>query len=249
VAAVLGPATRDVSPSWAPGRQIAFSVIIDDNQDINVMEGDGSRVRRLTKDPSIETSPAWSPDGTQLAFVREDSDGNQDVWLMNADGTKPHRLTTDAGRDASPAWSPDGKEIAFVSTRAGGTNIWLMEVDGSTQRPLTDSGRDIDPSWGKNGLIIFSRGRENHDIFAVNSSGADPQNLTKGRPSDDRAPSWSPSGTRIAFISEVGGEYEVWTMSGDGSGLTPITHGFQRLARRVTWSPDGKSVVFSAVRT
>ena len=245
-ATALGPDRSDLSPDWAPGRQIAFSSVIDNNQDIHVMKSDGSNVRRLTKDPSVDTSPAWSPDGAQIAFVREDSDGNQDIWLMNADGTKPHRLTTDAGRDVSPTWSPDGQEIAFVTSREGGTNIWLMEIDGSSQRALTDSGRDIEPSWGKNGLIAFARGRENHDIFAVTSAGTNSENLTKGRPSDDRAPAWSPSGTRIAFVSEVSGEYEVWIMDDEGAGLAQITYGFERLGRRITWSPDGQTLVFSA---
>jgi Tol biopolymer transport system component len=183
-----------------------------------------------------------------VAYVRPDVSGNEDIWVMNADGSDQHRLTSNPGRDIYPSWSPDGKEIVFVTGRLAGANLWLMNADGSDQRPLTDIGKDTEPSWGSNGLIAFSRGKgDRHDIFVVMPDGSGLLNLTKNRSPDDLAPSWSPDGKRLAFVSELDGDYEIWVMNEDGAGLHQLTHGFARVGRRVTWSPSGKLLAFSAL--
>jgi Tol biopolymer transport system component len=69
------------------------------------MNADGSGVRRLTHDPPADGFPAWSPDGTKIAFVSE-RDGNPDIYVMNGDGTAVRRFTDDPAEDADPAWSP-----------------------------------------------------------------------------------------------------------------------------------------------
>jgi TolB protein len=69
------------------------------------MNADGTEVRRLTKDPALDDFPAWSPDGTTIAFV-SNGDGNFEIYSMNADGTGVRRLTNDPPMDIHPAWSP-----------------------------------------------------------------------------------------------------------------------------------------------
>ena len=75
-------------------------------------------VRPLVATRALEHSPAFSPDGTRLAFVRE-TGGNADIYVANADGSAARRLTHAAGSDYNPAWSPDGTQIAFASKRSG----------------------------------------------------------------------------------------------------------------------------------
>ena len=94
--------------------KIAFVSNEDGNQEIYVMDADGSNPTRLTNNPDVDTQPNWSPDGAGLVFVSE-RDGNQEIYVMNADGSNPTRLTNNSDVDFLPAWSPDGTSIAFVS--------------------------------------------------------------------------------------------------------------------------------------
>ena len=79
--------------------------------------------------------PAWSPDGTTIAFTRS-SDGRYDVFAINADGTALRNLTNTPGLDAGSSWSPDGSKIAFDTNRAGILDIYVMNADGTDQRPI-----------------------------------------------------------------------------------------------------------------
>src|SRR4029078_1667545 len=83
-----------------------------------------------------DTDPAWSPDGSKLAFT-SDRSGSADVWVMDADGTSTVNLTNNADFDAHPAESPDGSKLAFTSDRSGGLHIWTMGADGSAPTRLT----------------------------------------------------------------------------------------------------------------
>jgi Tol biopolymer transport system component len=105
------------------------------------MRESGTGVRNLTEaSASGEFDPAWSPDGTKIAFA-SDRDGNPEIYVMNADGSDATRLTNDPGHDWNPAWAPDGSRIAFESDRDGAVAVYTMELDGSNPVRLTDRGR------------------------------------------------------------------------------------------------------------
>jgi len=111
------------------------------------MDSDGSHPRRLTTNPVHDGFPAWSPDGTQIAFLSR-RDGNYEIYTMNADGTDQRRVTDNPAEDSDPAWSPDGEWLAFVSQRDGADEIYIMQADGSSPRPLTGNGaQNWSPTW------------------------------------------------------------------------------------------------------
>src|SRR5437667_12516153 len=89
------------------------------NRDIFSIEPNGTNRVQLTSDPAADFDPAFSPDGSKIAFVSK-RDGNYEIYVMEADGTNPRRLTNDPGFDTNPAWSPDGSQIAFNSNRGSG---------------------------------------------------------------------------------------------------------------------------------
>jgi len=133
-----------ISPSWAPDGRLAFV----ENGQIAVMSPDGSGLTVLTNDPDGADKPAWSPDGTKIAFWSIHS-GVSGLYVMNADGTGVTALTHDGtpGQER-PAWSPDGTRIAFASDRDGDYEIYVMNADGSGVSQLTDNRvSDTDPAW------------------------------------------------------------------------------------------------------
>ena len=167
----------DINPEWSPdGRQIAFSSNRDrawefegwDNQDIYVMNTNGTNLTNLTNHPARDVGPDWSPDGKQLAFS-SNREGNTEIYVMNADGTNPINLANHPAEDRSPDWSPDGTRIAFSSNRDGdwekkpndNWEVYVMSTDGAnpinlTNHPAWDSG----PSWEPAPtLSVSSKGR------------------------------------------------------------------------------------------
>ena len=114
----------DDHPSFSPdGKTIVFtssraagpSIVSPNAFDIYTMDANGANVRRLTNNNALDVEPAFSPDGTKIAFSSTRDGGDHDLWVMNADGSNPVRLT-DFGNDdeTEPAWSHDGTRIAFT---------------------------------------------------------------------------------------------------------------------------------------
>jgi Tol biopolymer transport system component len=142
----------DRYPAWSPdGTRIAFA---RDPGEIYVMNADGSRARKLTTLGFSQDRPTWSPDGHQIAFRH-----NNTITVANADGTGVRQLAAPpptridrppgSGTPTTPAWSPDGATIAYSLLQSGDhCGIWLMNADGSGQRPLTDGSTcDREPAW------------------------------------------------------------------------------------------------------
>ena len=149
--------------------------------------------------------------------------------------------------------------IAFASDRDGNWEIYVMDVDGGNPRNLTnDPSDDRDPSWSPDGkrIVFFSNrdghvidGRPTSEIYVMDADGSNPQNLTNDR-NDDRFPSWSPDGKRIAFVSDRDGPpryFDIYVMDADGGNLQRLTSD-PRDDRNPSWSPDGERIVFGARR-
>ena len=108
--------------------------------------GDGGGLTDITKSAkSDDTTPAFSPDGKQMAFTST-RDGRQQIYVVNADGTGLRRVSQSTVNDWSPAWSQDGNWIAFTSTRQGSTDIYLMDTRGGNVKCMTLTGGDR-PMW------------------------------------------------------------------------------------------------------
>lgn len=239
------PAAQESDAWFSPdGTRIAFRSDRTGNNEIFVMNVDGSNPINLSNGPAFEELPSFSPDGSRIAFV-SDRDGNGEIYVMNSDGTGQTRLTNNSAGERHPSFSRDGGKIYFVSNRDGNNEIYAMNAtDGSNQVRLTNvAGSDFAPVSGiqldrdRDGQgdacetliagvprIAFAtqRGGNVSHIYTMNVDGSDQTPLTTGV-AHDREPAWSPNGTRIAFSSERDGDPEIFVMDADWSNQTQVT--------------------------
>jgi Tol biopolymer transport system component len=182
-----------------------------------VMDADGSRAANLTRNSANDWSPAWSPDGTSIAFASTRS-GALNLWTMATDGSSAKRLTSSLSE--YPSWSPDSSRLAFSLLSAGPVQIGVIDRDGDGERTLTPITENSElPAWSPDGSqIAFCRGFEDHRaIWIMRADGTDAHRLTSAG-SDDVGPTWSPDGHFIAF-SRRG---QLTIMRSDGSDSRPV---------------------------
>jgi len=241
VVAIPGALVRSATPS-PDGSRVAFTVawyVEGSSQmdgDIYVANIDGSNIRRLTTAEGMDDHPAWSPDGTRIAFTSLRS-GHPDIWVMGANGTGQTDLTNDflpaTSNEHSPAWSPDGSRIAYASDidDFGHVKLWTMRADGSDKRRVLPgtAGTDVidmEPSWSPDGSkLAFRRiGNGDSDILIVTLS---TQAVTRIHMDGVQTyPAWSPDGALIAFSSSHENPMsDIYTMKPDGTGLVRLTNG------------------------
>ena len=254
--------------AWSPdGRKLVFDDVVapppacdDGCTDLFLVSADGTERRRLTHGASSlgpARAPTWSANGRWIAFFRPNllrGDG-AGIYTLSAAGQRLRRVTRLSG---VPAWSPDGRWIAFTGDSG---RIYRVRPDGSDLRLITRHGTG-NVEWSPNGkklsftrIVDVSRGRDGApapryrgEVDVVDADGRNLHRVTN-TDEDAGAASWSPDGTRIAFVSrKIGvtrrcGSAAVHVATADGSGRRRVTP-YGPVYLSLSWSPDGKSIAF-----
>jgi len=230
-------------------------------REIYTANADGSDPKRLTSNAVADTDPAYSPDGTRIAFTRAN-----DIWVMNADGTGQAPITGAEGPDSQPAWSPDGRSIAYVSnqnTPGGNTTgfeLFVTDANGSdTPRRVTDTPNNVSsraPAWSPGGdrIAYESNADGTYEIYTIDADAT--ASFGTRRSANElgqnyQNPSWSPDGSRLAYERGAGTmpdetTKEIWTMRADGSDPVRLTTNGVNDAQPA-YSPDGTRIAYETV--
>jgi Tol biopolymer transport system component/imidazolonepropionase-like amidohydrolase len=248
-----------VSPKLSPdGKQIAFAAL----GDIYVMPVGGKPVN-LTKDAALDTEPAWSPDGSQLAYSSDKDSEHLQLWIHDMKSGRSRRLTELTTQPQGAAWSPDGTRIAFFNVDGMWRVAQMSVVDvasGKVTKVHDTLPQPGAPAWSPDGQRLAIAGiapmtkrfREGtNQILTMSSTKLNDDKWFAPEPLmsiDSRGgcgPAWSPDGTKMAATYE--GVLAVWPVSASGEPLGPPRRIVNESSHAPSWQGDSKHILYQSM--
>jgi TolB protein len=212
--------------------------------ELHIADADGANSQAALRSREPIISPAWSPDGTRLAYVSFES-GKPVVYVHSVATGDRRAVANFRGSNSAPAWSPDGRTLAVTLTREGNSQVFLMNADGSNVRRLTtSSGIDTEPSFSPDGASIYftsDRGG-GPQVYRMPAAGGNAQRVTFNG-DYNISPRISPDGKQIAFIGRRGGRFQVHVLDLASGQEVPVTD--TALDESPSFAPNGRLLLYA----
>jgi Tol biopolymer transport system component/DNA-binding winged helix-turn-helix (wHTH) protein len=254
----LTPYNTSKEIDWSPdGKYLAFAERASQREAarIYLLSLDTLEKHPITSPPAGilgDSSPAFSPDGKNVAFLRDTLD-TQEIFVVPTEGDTPRQFTFDKRIIQGVSWNADGSALIFSSNRSGSQSLWRIPVSGGSPEllPFGGGARAVRPTVARKGNrmaytnVIYSSEIWRAELPIAGSKPAPPAIFLVSTELEE-GPQYSPDGKHIAFQSTRTGAYEIWRCEADGSNLVQLTHFNGPLTGTPRWSPSGRELVFDS---
>jgi Tol biopolymer transport system component len=202
------------------------------------MDLDGSNQRPLTKQIDIEEEPVWAPDGTEVLYRKTLPGGVVGIFAANVAAGEPRLVMGGELRPKEPDLSPDGSMLLFNAMNRGSAEIWIVSAESDEPHRLPDTPDwGMAPVWSPDGQMIafglLDPSSFSARVHVMSVDGSRATALTAAGETSEY-PCWSPDGERIAFQTYRDGNFEIYVMKSDGTGLRRLTND-PAFDRRPSW--------------
>lgn len=224
--------------------RIAYVTKVGQNFNLWVADSDGEGAQSALASPEPIISPAWSPNGSQLAYVSFES-RKPVIYVHDISTGKRRLLANFKGSNSAPAWSPDGKALAVTLSRDGGSQLYLMDANGGDARRLSQSTSiDTEPTFSADGKWIYfvsDRGGS-PQIYRMPSVGGNAERITFSG-TYNISPSLSGDGRWLAYVSRVSGAFKLHVMDLVGGNVSAVTD--TSADESPSFAPNGRLVMYA----
>ena len=225
--------------------RIAYVVQTSRNSwELHIADADGANPQSALRSREPIISPAWSPDGSRLAYVSFET-GKPVVYVHTVATGARKAVANFRGSNSAPGWSPDGKTLAVTLTREGNSQVFLMNADGGNVRRLTtSSGIDTEPSFSPDGKSIYftsDRGG-GPQVYRMPANGGAAQRVTFNG-DYNISPRLSPDGKLLAYVGRRGGQFKVHVLDLASGQETPVTDTVRD--ESPSFAPNGRMLLYA----
>jgi TolB protein len=206
-------------------------------------DGYGPQSMMRSREPIL--SPAWSPDGTRIAYSSLEDRGHQVVFVQNVATGRRNKIASFKGINGAPAWSPDGKSLALTLSKDGNPEIYVIDLASKKKRRLTRHWAiDTEPTWMPDGkTILFTSDRGGRpQVYKISAKGGKATRLTFEGKYNAKA-SVSQDGTKVTMVHRTNGQYRVAVMDLESGNLRVLTNG--TLDESPSFAPNGSMIIYA----